>query len=109
MFFPTGDMISGAEAAAWGLFNRALPAAELDAFVADYAARVARTPKEILALQKQSTNRVQEIQGFREAMLQAVEVDAVAHASKPVRAINAYVREHGLREALRAFQAGEIP
>ena len=109
MFFPTGEMISGAEAAEWGLFNRAFPASELDQAVADYVARVARTPKEIIALQKQSANRIQDIMGFREAMMQAEEVDAIAHASKPVRAINAYIREHGLQAALRAFQAGEIP
>ena len=63
--------------------------AVLDQFVADYVARVARTPKEIIALQKQSANRIQELKGFREAMLQAVEVDAIAHASPPVKAINA--------------------
>jgi len=109
MFFPTGEMITGAEAADWGLFNRSFPAAELDEAAAAYAAKVARTPKEIIALQKQSANRIQEIQGFRQAMLQSVEVDAIAHASAPVRAINAFLRDNGLREALRAFEAGEIP
>ncbi|MDH3682485.1 MAG: enoyl-CoA hydratase-related protein [Acidimicrobiia bacterium] len=109
MFFPTGEMITGAEAADWGLFNRSVPAGDLDTAVADYVAKVARTPKEIIALQKQSANRIQEIQGFREAMLQSVEIDAIAHASKPVKAINAHIRENGLQDALRAFQAGEIP
>ena len=109
MFFPTVVMISGAEAAEWGLFNRSYPSDELDGAVADYAAKVARTPKEILALQKQSANRIQEMQGFREAMLQAVEVDAIAHASRPVKAINTYIREQGLHNALQAFDAGEIP
>tara|TARA_B100000676_G_scaffold257634_1_gene265570 strand:+ start:94 stop:900 length:807 start_codon:yes stop_codon:yes gene_type:complete len=109
MFFPTGEMISGTEAADWGLFNRAVPDAELDAFVADYARKVARTPKEILALQKQSANRIQEIQGFREALLQSVEIDAIAHAGPSVRAINQHIRDNGLKDALRAFDAGEIP
>lgn len=109
MFFPTGDMITGAEATEWGLFNRSFPAPELDDAVDAYVARVAKTPKEIIALQKQSVNRIQEAQGFREAMMQAIEVDAIAHASKPVRAINAHIRDNGLQDALRAFQAGEIP
>lgn len=109
MFFPTGEMITGAEATEWGLFNRSVPAADLDQAVADYVARVARTPKEIIALQKQSANRVQEIKGFREAMLQSVEIDAIAHASRPVRAINDHIRNYGLQDTLRAFQAGEIP
>ena len=72
-------------------------------------ARVVRTPKEIIALQKQSANRIQDVKGFREAMLQSVEVDAIAHASRPVKAINEYIRNNGLQAALRAFQAGEIP
>ena len=105
----TGDTITGAEAAEWGLFNRAVPADELDETVAAYVAKVARTPKDIIALQKQSANRIQEIQGFREAMLQAVEVDAIAHASPAVKAINAHIKSHGLQDSLRAFQAGEIP
>jgi enoyl-CoA hydratase len=109
MFFPTGEMITGAEAVEWGLFNRAVPADELDQAVADYVAKVARTPKDIIALQKQSANRIQEIKGFREAMLQSVEVDTIAHAAPAVKAINAYIKANGLREALRAFHAGEIP
>ncbi len=109
MFFPTGEMISGAEAAEWGLFNRAVAADALDDAVAAYAAKVSRTPKEILALQKQSANRIQEIQGFREALLQSVEIDAIAHASPPVKAINKHIRENGLHSALKAFNAGEIP
>ena len=43
MFFPTGEMISGAEAAEWGLFNRAVAADALDDAVAAYAAKVSRT------------------------------------------------------------------
>lgn len=109
MFFPTGEMISGTEAAEWGLFNRAVPDAELDAFVDNYARKVARTPREILALQKLSANRIQEIQGFREALMQSVEVDAIAHAGPSVKAINRHIRDNGLKDALRAFDAGEIP
>ncbi len=109
MFFPTGEMITGTEATEWGLFNRSVPADELDDAVAAYAAKVARTPKEILALQKQSANRIQEIQGFREALLQSVEIDAIAHASPPVKAINKYIRENGLHGALKAFDNGDIP
>lgn len=109
LFFPTGEMITGAKAAEWGLFNRAVPADQLDAVVAEYVARVAKTPKEILALQKLSANRIQDIQGFRQAMLQAVEIDAIAHASPPVLAMNAHIREHGLPATIRAFHDGQIP
>ena len=108
IFFPTGTMISGTEAAEIGLFNRAFPADTIDDAVAAYAARVARTPKDILALQKQSINRTQELAGFRAALLQGAEIDAIAHGSPSVRAVNKFIAQHGLSEALRAFQAGEL-
>lgn len=108
IFFPTGTIISGREATEMGLFNRAVPAAQLDEVVAAYAARVARTPKDILALQKQSINRSQELAGFRNAVLQGAEIDAIAHVSPSVRTVNRFIAQNGLGEALRAFQAGEL-
>jgi len=109
VFFPTGAIISAADAVAMGLFNRVVPAADLDAEVRAYAATVARTPKDLLALQKLAINRTQEAQGFRQALLQGTEIDAIAHASPSVRSVNRYIGEHGLREALAAFQRGELP
>jgi len=108
IFFPTGTIITGREATDMGLFNRCVPAGELDDTVAAYAARVARTPKDILGLQKKSINRTQELAGFRQAMLQGAELDAIAHVSPSVRAVNRFIAERGLGEALRAFQAGEL-
>ncbi len=108
IFFQTGAIVSAAEAVEMGLFNRAVPADQLDAVVADYAAQVARTPKEIIALQKQSINRTQEVQGFRQALMQSVEIDAIAHVAEPVKLVNRHIREKGLQDALRAFKAGEL-
>lgn len=108
IFFQTGAIVSAAEAVEMGLFNRAVPADQLDAVVADYAAQVARTPKEIIALQKQSINRTQEVQGFRQALMQSAEIDAIAHAAEPVKLVNRHIREKGLQDALRAFKAGEL-
>ncbi|HJN93021.1 MAG TPA: enoyl-CoA hydratase-related protein [Dehalococcoidia bacterium] len=104
LFFPVGSMITGREAADLGLFNRAVPAADLDEVVASYVELVAKTPKEILALQKQAINKTQEVQGFREALMQAVEVDAIAHFSPPVLEMNRRIRENGLKSALQQWQ-----
>ena len=104
IFFPVGTIISGHEAAAIGLFNRSVPAAELDDVVWEYARKVAATPKEMAALQKQAINRTQDAQGFRAAMLQAAEVDAIAHFSEPVLAMNQRIREVGLKEAIGEWQ-----
>lgn len=100
IFLPVGTVISGREAAEMSLFNRAVPADQLDDVVWEYAQRVAATPKEIAALQKQAINRTQDLQGFREAMMQAAEVDAIAHFSEPVLAMNQRIREVGLKEAI---------
>ena len=102
-FFPVGSMISGREAAEIGLFNRALPPDDLDQFVDDYVEWVAKTPKEILVLQKKAINRTQEVQGFREAMMSGVEIDAIAHFSDPVLKMNRSIKERGLRATLDAF------
>ena len=52
-------------------------------FVDDYVELVAKTPKEILVLQKKAINRTQEVQGFREALMGGVEIDAIAHFTNP--------------------------
>ncbi len=103
LFFPVGSMISGQEAAEIGLFNRSLPAAELDGFVDDYVELVAKTPKEILVLQKKAINRTQEVQGFREALMGGVEIDAIAHFTNPVLEMNRSLKERGLRATLDDF------
>ena len=74
----------------------------------DYARAVARQPKDLLALQKLAINRTQEAQGFRQALLQGAEVDAIAHASPAVRTVNRHIAEYGLKESLAAFRRGDL-
>ena len=69
---------------------------------------MARQPKDLLALQKLAINRTQEAQGFRQALLQGAEIDAIAHASPAVRTVNRHIAEHGLRESLDAFRRGDL-
>lgn len=102
-FFPVGSMISGREAADIGLFNRSIPADQLDQFVDDYVELVSKTPKEILVLQKKAINRTQEVQGFREALMGGVEIDAIAHFTTPVLEMNRSIKERGLRATLDDF------
>jgi len=108
VFFETGATISAQEAVAMGLFNRVVPAAALDEEVMSYAKAVARQPKDLLALQKLAINRTQEAQGFRQALLQGAEVDAIAHASPAVKTVNRHIAEYGLKESLAAFRRGDL-
>ena len=54
----TGDPISGAQAAEWGLANIAVPAAELDAATDALAERIAGVPRSHLAMHKLVVNQV---------------------------------------------------
>ncbi len=108
LFFNTGSIISGTEAVRIGLFNRAVPAGELDDAVEEYAAKLARTPRDLLTLQKRAINRTQELRGFRQAMLQSVEVNVIAHHSDAVHEMNRRITRDGLRATIEAFRRGEI-
>lgn len=52
----TGEKLSAQEAANIGLINKAMPAAELDAFVADYADKLAALPAQSLRWSKATIN-----------------------------------------------------
>ncbi|MFE2337792.1 enoyl-CoA hydratase/isomerase family protein [Streptomyces coelicoflavus] len=49
----TGDLVDADTAAAYGWINRAVPAAELDAFVDGVAGKIAALPPELIAAAKQ--------------------------------------------------------
>jgi enoyl-CoA hydratase/carnithine racemase len=50
----TGDLVDAVTAAQWGLVNRVVPAAELDAAVDELAARIARASAPVLAMGKRA-------------------------------------------------------
>ena len=107
IFLPVGSTITGREAADLGLFNAAVPADELDAYVDRYMRRLAAKPRELIVLEKLAVNRTQEIQGFRQAILQGAEIDAIGHLSEAVRDIDRQIREQGLKATIEAFRAAE--
>ncbi len=57
----TGDPVDAAEARRIGLVNRVVPDAELDAAVADLAARIAAKPARVLAIGKEAFYRQREL------------------------------------------------
>lgn len=105
MSFVAGERISGATAAEWGWANYAVPAEELEESVAELAARIARTPARILRMKKLANNRALEMQGFRTIALIGADSNTVAHESEAVKGFQASIREHGLKEAIRRFEA----
>ena len=107
MSFVAGERISGATAVDWGWANYAVPADELTESVAELAARIAMTPSSMLRMKKLSNNRAMELQGFRTMALMGAETNTVVHETEAVRGFQGMIREHGLKEAIRRFEAGE--
>jgi 2-(1,2-epoxy-1,2-dihydrophenyl)acetyl-CoA isomerase len=70
-----GGKVSGAEAAALGLINRAVPGDELDKLVDDWATRLAAGPRRALSMIKAELN-----QSYERSFSAAVEVEAIAQA-----------------------------
>jgi enoyl-CoA hydratase len=108
MSFTAGSTISGATAAEWGWANYAVPADELWTSVTSLAHDIAKTPASILRMKKYAVNRVVEIQGFRASVGLGAETDALLHASADVHRLSEGIRSHGLKEAIRAFENGEL-
>ncbi|MEO7057029.1 MAG: crotonase/enoyl-CoA hydratase family protein [Caldimonas sp.] len=73
----TGDLISGAVAAEWGLANIAVPAAELDEATNRLADRIAGVPTSHLAMHKLVVNQVMLTMGLEQAQTLATVFDGI--------------------------------
>ena len=73
----TGDLITGAQAAEWGLANIAVPAAELDAATDALADRIAGVPRSHLAMHKLVVNQVMLTAGLEQAQTLATVFDGI--------------------------------
>jgi enoyl-CoA hydratase len=98
----TGDTILGRDAVKIGLVLDAVPAAELDQFAMDLAARVALVDPDLNATQKRIVNIVLEQMGMMTVQRLAIEMDARAHLGTGPRRMRfkADMREGGLKQAL---------
>jgi enoyl-CoA hydratase/carnithine racemase len=85
-----GDIISAKEAAEIGLVNRVVPASELDAFVADWASRLASGPPLAMAMTKRLLSNA-----FAVSMDEALEAEGLAQT------VNTTTEDTA--EAIRAF------
>jgi enoyl-CoA hydratase len=98
----TGDAISGAEAAAKGFANRAMPAAELESTVLAIAERIALVPTELSQINKRAVHRAMEIMGLRAAIRAGTELQALAFTTAASQAYRAQFKRDGasVRELL---------
>jgi enoyl-CoA hydratase len=101
----TGDTVSGAEAAAIGLVQAAVPASGLDDYALALAARIALVGRELLAANKRVINEGVELMGRSQLQRFAAMNDAVAHRAPAARAFTARAGEVGLKQAVQERDA----
>jgi enoyl-CoA hydratase len=105
MSFVPGNTIDGKTAVEWGWANHAVPAEDLIASVEGLAARIAKTPPDVLTMKKMSINKASEAQGFRAASACVAEIDALLHLSPNVVAVKRRANEIGLKAAIAEYRS----
>ena len=97
----TGDSLSGAEAAEWGLAIEAPPAAELDARFEALLERIARMPVNQLIMMKLLVNQTLYSQGLHASQLIGTMFDGITRHTPEGYAFQARAMEAGFRAAVR--------
>jgi enoyl-CoA hydratase len=97
----TGDSLTGAEAAEWGLATEAAPAAQLDERFERLLERVARLPINQLVMMKLLVNQTVEAQGLTQAQTLGTFFDGIARHTEEGHAFVRRAGEAGFREAVR--------
>jgi enoyl-CoA hydratase len=102
----TSKMVSGREAAEAGMINRAVPADELPETVRALAEEIAKTPLEMLAIQKGAANAAATAMGIDGIRTSGVVYDSLAHHGRSARLFRKTVREEGVRAGVKLFEDG---
>lgn len=103
--FVPGNYIDGRTAVEWGWANHAVPADQLLDATRELAARIAKTPPEVLRIKKLSINRAAEAQGFRAATAHVAEMDALLHLAPAVRAVKERITEKGIKAVMDEYRS----
>ena len=102
--FVPGNSIDGKTAVQWGWANHSVPADQLISAVEDLAARIAKTPPDVLRIKKLSINRAMESMGIRQATSAVADMDALLHLSPAVIELRQWIAEVGLKAAMAEFR-----
>jgi enoyl-CoA hydratase/carnithine racemase len=97
----TGDSLTGAEAAEWGLATEAAPAAQLDQRFEALLERVARLPVNQLVMMKLLTNQVVYAQGLHATQLLGTFFDGITRHTEEGHGFVRRAAESGFKEAVR--------
>jgi enoyl-CoA hydratase len=97
----TGDSLTGAEAAEWGLATEAAPADRLGERFERLLARVARMPVNQLVMMKLLVNQTVHAQGLTQTQVLGTFFDGIARHTEEGHAFVRRATESGFREAVR--------
>jgi enoyl-CoA hydratase len=97
----TGDSLTGAEAAEWGLATEAVPADRLDARFERLLERVARLPINQLVMMKLLVNQTVHSQGLAQSQALGIFFDGITRHTEEGHAFVRRAAEAGFREAVR--------
>jgi enoyl-CoA hydratase len=97
----TGDSLTGAEAAEWGLATEAAPAAELDQRFESLVQRVARLPINQLVMMKLLTNQIAYAQGLHATQLLGTFFDGITRHTEEGHAFVRRAAASGFKQAVR--------
>jgi enoyl-CoA hydratase len=97
----TGDSLTGAEAAEWGLATEAVPADELDTRFERLLERVARMPINQLVMMKLLVNQTVHAQGLAQTQALGTFFDGIARHTEEGHGFVRRAAEGGFREAVR--------
>jgi enoyl-CoA hydratase len=102
----TGDTVTGATAAEWGLALTAVPPDSLDATVEWLADRIAGVPINQLVMQKMMINQAYENMGLGGSQMIATLFDGITRHSAEGRWFKDFSEEHGFHEAVAWRDSG---
>lgn len=91
-----------------GMINRAVPAGQLESAVFELASEIAKTPAEMLTIQKAAANAAAEAMGMSGILESAVIYDVMAQASRTARGFRKVVREQGIMAGLELLKSGNF-
>lgn len=102
----TGDLISGKQAADWGLANMSVPAAELDEAALKLATRIAGVPSSHLAMHKLVVNQVMLNMGLEQSQTVATVFDGITRHNPEGLWFRRHAQAHGFKSAVEWRDSG---
>lgn len=102
----TGDVLTGRQAAEWGLANLAVPADRLEEQTLALATRIAGVPRGHLAMHKMVVNQVMLTMGLEQTQMMATVFDGITRHNPEGLWFRRHAQTHGFKSAVEWRDSG---